>query len=355
MTKEHIFPFNWELKNIESKHFGNVFSCFSCGGGSIMGYKLAGFDVVGCNEIDESVISIYEQNINSEFNFCESIRNFKKRTDLPKELYQLDILDGSPPCSTFSLLGLREKSWGVEKVFHEGQQKQILDTLFFDFIDVAQKLQPKIVIAENVKGILYGNAIKYCQKIYSGFDKAGYECQHFVLNSKFMGVPQNRERVFFICPRKDLAKQFKKKINIFSNFPYLNLNFDEEGITFGEIEDDKGDLVTSPVASWLYSKRKYGDESLMQAAIREQGKKKNFNAKYIYKHKTPPTLNTKRTEIIFETGRNLSISERRKISTFPNDYNFCGKELFLTGMSVPPIMMAQIAKRIYEQILTKIQ
>ena len=144
-------------------------------------------------------------------------------------------------------------------------------------------------------------------------------------------------------------------MNIFSNFPYLNLNFDEESITFGEIEDDKGNLVTSPVASWLYSKRKYGDKSLEQAAIREQGKKKNFNSPYIYKTKTPPTLTTKGTEIVFDTGRKLSISERIKISTFPTDYIFCGKELFLTGMSVPPIMMAQIAKRIYEQILNKIQ
>ena len=81
----------------------------------------------------------------------------------------------------------------------------------------------------------------------------------------------------------------------------------------------------------------------------------NFNSKYIYKTKTPPTLNTKSAEIVFDTGRKLSISERVKISTFPTDYIFCGKELFLTGMSVPPIMMAQIAKRIHEQILTKIQ
>ena len=116
-----------------------------------------------------------------------------------------------------------------------------------------------------------------------------------------------------------MAKQFPKKINIFSNFPYLNLNFDEENITFGEIEDDKGDLVTSPVASYLFSKRKYGDESLMQSAIREQGKKKNFNAKYIYKNKTPPTLDTKGAEIVFDTGRRLSISERIKIPTFPKD------------------------------------
>ena len=71
-------------------------------------------------------------------------------------------------------------------------------------------------------------------------------------------------------------------------------------------------MVTSPVASWLYSKRKYGDKSLEQAAIREQGKKKNFNAKYIYKNKTPPTLNTKSVEIIFDTGRKLSISEEEK-------------------------------------------
>lgn len=70
----------------------------------------------------------------------------------------MDILDGSPPCSTFSLSGNREKDWGKEKVFREGQTAQVLDTLFFDFIALAKALQPKVVIAENVKVLLMGNA-----------------------------------------------------------------------------------------------------------------------------------------------------------------------------------------------------
>ena len=73
----------------------------------------------------------------------------------------MDILDGSPPCSTFSIAGNREKDWGKEKKFREGQSAQVLDTLFFDFIALARVLQPKVVVAENVKGLLMGSAIDY--------------------------------------------------------------------------------------------------------------------------------------------------------------------------------------------------
>ena len=93
------------------------------------------------------------------------------------------------------------QDWGKEKVFREGQELQVLDTLFFDFIDLAKELQPKVVVAENVKGLLLGAAKEYVIKIYDAFDKAGYYCQHFLLDASKMGVPQRRERVFFICFR----------------------------------------------------------------------------------------------------------------------------------------------------------
>ena len=98
-----------------------------------------------------------------------------------------------------TMAGNREKDWGKEKKFREGQTNQVLDNLFFDFIDLAKELKPKIVVAENVKGLLMGNAKKYVGKIYSEFDKAGYYCQHFLLDASKMGVPQKRERVFFIA------------------------------------------------------------------------------------------------------------------------------------------------------------
>ena len=104
--------------------------------------------------IDKKMIEVYKLNHNPKYSFHESITTFAKRKDLPKELYELDILDGSPPCSSFSMAGNREKDWGKEKIFREGQAEQVLDTLFFDFIDLAKELQPKVVVAENVKGLL---------------------------------------------------------------------------------------------------------------------------------------------------------------------------------------------------------
>lgn len=132
------FNYRWKLTDaVFPKNKGKVFSCFACGGGSTMGYKLAGFDVIGINEIDPRMAELYRKNHNPKYAFIEGIQTFKNRSDLPKELYELDILDGSPPCSSFSMSGNREKI-GKEKKFKEGQAEQVLDTLFFDFIELTK-------------------------------------------------------------------------------------------------------------------------------------------------------------------------------------------------------------------------
>lgn len=120
------------------------------------------------------------------------------------------------------MAGNREKDWGKEKIFREGQELQVLDTLFFDFIDLAKELQPKVVVAENVKGLLMGDAKQYVIKIYKEFDKAGYYCQHFLLDASKMGVPQKRERVFFIALRKDLAQPFLHFADMFTEVPKID-------------------------------------------------------------------------------------------------------------------------------------
>ena len=99
------------------------------GGGSSMGYKLAGFDVVGCNEIDRRVMDLYKKNHHPRYAFLEPIQTFKERTAFPDALYSLDILDGSPPCSTFTIAmaRTRQETWGKEKRFREGQAEQVLD------------------------------------------------------------------------------------------------------------------------------------------------------------------------------------------------------------------------------------
>lgn len=126
-----------------------------------MGYKLAGCEVLGCNEIDPRMNKVYVANHKPKYNYLMDIRDFNKLDDLPEELFRLDILDGSPPCSTFSMAGQREEAWGVEKRFKEGQKLQTLDDLLFVFIDTVAKLKPKVAIMENVEGLLLGNAFEY--------------------------------------------------------------------------------------------------------------------------------------------------------------------------------------------------
>lgn len=79
-----------------------------------MGYKLAGFDVIGCNEIDPRMNKVYVANHHPRLNYLCDIREMVTK-ELPDELYHLDVLDGSPPCSSFSMSGVhggREKGWG---------------------------------------------------------------------------------------------------------------------------------------------------------------------------------------------------------------------------------------------------
>lgn len=353
---KHRFNYNWTLKDaIFRKDKGKVFSCFACGGGSTMGYKLAGFDVIGHNDIDKKMIEVYKENHNPKFSFLESITTFAKRKDLPKELYELDILDGSPPCSSFSMAGNREKDWGKEKVFREGQAEQVLDTLFFDFIDLAKELQPKVVIAENVKGLLLGAAKEYVIKIYKAFDEAGYYCQHFLLDASKMGVPQRRERVFFICLRKDLASKFLYWQDMFTEIPKIEMEFNEPEIPFKEIEDKTDFNTLNHLAvSKLWDLCLPGNSF---STVHEKGS--FFNGSKSDKERALPTLTANpggtRGVWHYNIKRPINNLEIKKAGSYPLDYNFLKLQtIYLIGMSVPPVMTAQIATEVYNQWLSKL-
>jgi DNA (cytosine-5)-methyltransferase 1 len=356
----HKFQYEWKIsdgypaKGIKY-HGSKVFSCFACGGGSTMGYKLAGYEVIGCNEIDPRMNECYVANHNPKFNFLEPIQSFRLRDDLPEELFNLDILDGSPPCSSFSMAGAREKGWGKEKKFREGQAEQVLDTLFFDFLELAKKLQPKVVIAENVKGLLQGEAREYLKMIGDGFRSAGYKFSYKLLDASEMGVPQKRERVFFYGIRNDLSN-FIDFDDVFQDVPSLELGFSENKIPFSEIEEtENNESDLSPLDGELWEKRQYGDIDLSFASLRERGVLSRFNAKFIYKHEVANTITGSSQCVLFHKKRKLSKLELHRSGTYPLDYDFKkAKESYLIGMSVPPVMAAQIAHRIYEQWLSKI-
>lgn len=346
-SMSHKYNYQWKLAETKfTKDQGKVFSCFSCGGGSTMGYKLAGFDVIGCNEIDKSLAELYVTNHNPKYCFVESIADFKNRSDLPKELFELDILDGSPPCSSFSMSGQREKMWGKKKKFREGQVSQVLDTLFFDFIDLAKKLQPKIVVAENVMGLLTEQAKHYVDRIYSDLTAAGYYVQHHVVNAADVGVPQNRRRVFFIGIRNDVAKPHLRLINLFDENVELDMKFDEEKIPVKDIifSNPFNDTVRqlSPATLDLWTK---SEHTFNFSKVHPKGHR--FNHYRLNPNAPAPTITATATYYNPYEPKALTSFECMQLQSFPSDYNAPPTKLkYMCGMSVPPLVIANIADRL---------
>ena len=345
-TVKHKFPYRWNLadgypaKGIEPNGC-KVFGTFICGGGSTMGYKLAGYDHLGGVEIDPKVADVYRLNHKPKHLYVEDIRRFNERDDLPPELYNLDLLDGSPPCSSFSMAGNREKDWGKKKQFREGQEFQRLDDLVFEYVRTIEKLQPKVALLENVKGLITGNAKAYAKNLKTAFEAAGYLVQVFLLNAASMGVPQKRERVFFIGQREDMG------------FAPLRLAFDEPPIPFKFI--DEGNVKRKPIRDGIKDYYKITPMGKSVSSVHPKGM-------YFGTYKQHPDLVS--NTIISDSGGGIMIhhkedgyltdGEYKKIGSFPLDYNFNGMDAkYLIGMSVPPIMTAQIANQIWIQWLSK--
>lgn len=301
-----------------------------------MGYKLAGFDVLGGVEIDSEMMSIYRANHRPKHSYLMGVQQFNQLplNELPDELKNLDLLDGSPPCSVFSMAGKRDKKWGSEHHFREGQQKQRLDDLFMHFIEVGQRLQPKVIVAENVKGLILGNAKGYVKEIFAAFREAGYDAQLFLFNAARMGVPQARERTFFIARRRDLG------------LGKLKMAFDEQPVTVskalkgaagnGEILQGKG--------LGLYKATRPGS-SLSEAAGGSW-----FTWTRLSWSRPANTVHSGPAQLHPDEPRHLSAAELVRLQSFPDDYSFLkAKPRYMCGMSVPPFMTQRVALEIGRQ------
>lgn len=337
----NTFDWKWNLADIVQDKDIKVFSTFSCGGGSSMGYKRAGFEVIGNVEIDPRINSMYVRNNHPKYNYCMDLREFNRLDDLPEELYHLDILDGSPPCTTFSTAGKREKTWGKKKKFREGQAEQTLDDLFFVFLDTVEKLRPKVVIAENVVGLIKGNAKGYVHEIIRRFKAAGYDVQIFQLNSAFMDVPQARHRVFFVANNQ--------------GYKPIKLKFENDPISFGEVRTEKGKPLgeNTTVSNALLMEAKPGEKRLLDTAARIAGENtRYFSHMLVWDEQIVPTVTSSGGYYRMADRTMFSEDDFKNVQSFPQDYDFCGNDAqYVCGMSVPPNMMANIAKEVYEQWL----
>lgn len=308
----------WRMADLPPPRDGaaKVFSCFHCGGGSTLGYKLAGCDVLGGVEIDPAMAELYRANFKPKISQVCDIRV----ADVPS--VAVDILDGSPPCTPFSTAGLREKSWGQTKSFAEGGSTQTLDDLFFAFIEYAAKVNARAVIAENVSGMLRGNARAYVQRVNEGFKRLGYTAQLFHLAAADFGVPQIRRRVFFIAHRS------KRAVHI------AGASAKQQHVTISEA------LVgVDPLGKPL------GPASAKRWPATPLGGKYAHGSYYRLNPKAvTPTLTTNTEFTHWDHPRRLSDAAYARVQSFPDDYSLRGRPAeYVFGMSVAPFVMRAVA------------
>jgi len=334
----------WNLSDLAAvpQNGIKVMSTFACGGGSSMGYKRAGCEVIAANDIDPEMAWHYQLNINPKYYFLCPIGDLIT-ANLPPELFNLDILDGSPPCSNFSMAGTREKEWGKEKHFREGQAKQVLSDLFFDYLDLVGRLRPKVAIAENVKGMILGNAKGYTKLIMARFKELGYRPQLFLMNSADCGVPQRRERLFFCAVRNDL------------DVPLLKLAPTHKWISAAEACSDvdsgpgsprPNDLrywhLTKPGKSYSDTKKVLKQKEGCFSHIRLDGR-------------LPATTLTANLQTLlhWKYPRELNYAEAKRLGSFPDDYQAKTDKIgkYMIGMSVPPKMTEVVARAVCKQWL----
>lgn len=312
-----------------------------------MGYRLAGYRMEGFCEIDPDMAEVYQRNMTVDHPYVMPISELNQSlyAGVPDWLQNIDVLDGSPPCSSFSMAGERENNWGKNMVFREGQAKQVLDDLFFDFIRTVSLVRPRVAIAENVKGLILGNAKKYAAEIFLRLREIGYDTQLFLLNAAHMGVPQRRERTFFISRRSDLDMG---PVTLDFREPPISFSRATEGTSPDPSEIKKCQLTKQTLHWW---KRTVPGASFSKA----HPKGAWFSSFKVHPDGTPTTIvaagGAART-FHHSEPRSLYTSEYQRLQSFPDDYDFNGMDAkYVCGMSVPPLMMQRVAGEVARALI----
>lgn len=340
-----------EIKSLPWNGF-NVISTFSGCGGSSLGYRMAGFRVLWASEFIDAARECYNAN-KAPYTIVDG-RDVRKVS--PEDILsaismkqgELDLLDGSPPCASFSTAGKRESGWGKVKKYSDKAQRT--DDLFFEFARLVRGVQPKTFVAENVSGLVKGTAKGYFLEILKELKECGYRVKCRVLDAQWLGVPQARQRTIFVGVRNDLKidpvhpEPLSYRYSIRDAIPWID---DADKNPFALEKETK----FPPCIENEYDNFKVGEAS-----------KKYFSL-------VKPSLSLPCPTVTQKAGtpaagvvhplekRKFTIAEVKRICAFPDDFVLTGsyaQKWERCGRAVPPVMMSHIAATIRDRILRRI-
>ena len=365
-------PYNLEdVKKASAENKFTVISTFAGGGGCSTGYRLAGGNILCINEFVEEARKTYKENYPDTPIMPDDIKQLKGENFLETAGIQkgeLDILDGSPPCSAFSMCGTLGKAgskhsdgWGKTKKYSTGKIVENIEDLFFEYVRIAKDIKPKVIIGENVAGLDAGEAKQKRNQIDKAIEEIGYDVSYKILNASHFGVPQSRRRLFFIGIREDVSEAIGLSfMNIGSVFPQENKEVVTIGEAFDGIELDPEEVKWC-TDTWLNSAHYRDTASLMPDDPDKvlggndfHPKGWHFNVKKMSRHHPAPTITTNADVCHYIEKRRLTISEIKRIMGLPDDFIVTGsmsQKIERCGRMVPSLMMKALAESVYKNVI----
>ena len=320
---------------------------FAGAGGLALGVEKAGFNTLGLIEFDKDAADTLKKNRPNWNVINDDIANISC-LDLEKYFSikkgELDLLSGGAPCQAFSYAG---KRLGLEDA---------RGTLFYHYALFLEKLQPKMFLFENVRGLLTHDHGKTYSTMLDIFTRAGYTIDKQVLNAWNYGVPQKRERLITIGIRNDLVGKTEYRFpKAHSYKPVLRDVLldcpDGPGVPYGEKKRKIFELVPAG-GYWRDIDPAIAKEYMKSCCDMEGGRtgilrRMSLDEPSLTVLTSPSQKQTERCHPL--EARPFTVRENARCQTFPDDWEFCGNvsaQYKQVGNAVPVNLAYDIAKEI---------
>lgn len=324
---------------------------FAGAGGLALGVEKAGFNTLGLIEFDKDAADTLKKNRPNWNVINDDIANISC-LDLEKYFSikkgELDLLSGGAPCQAFSYAG---KRLGLEDA---------RGTLFYHYALFLEKLQPKMFLFENVRGLLTHDHGKTYSTMLDIFTRAGYTIDKQVLNAWNYGVPQKRERLITIGIRNDLLGKTEYRFpKAHSYKPVLRDVLldcpDGPGVPYGEKKRKIFELVPAggywrdidPAIAKEYMKSCWDMEGGRTGILRRM----SLDEPSLTVLTSPSQKQTERCHPL--EARPFTVRENARCQTFPDDWEFCGNvsaQYKQVGNAVPVNLAYDIAREIVHSL-----
>ena len=354
-----------DVKDAAGTNGYKMVGTFSGCGGSTTGYKLAGFDVVYAAEFDNDSVASYRLNYPDANLWTEDIcaltgPRILEETGL--KVGELDLLEGSPPCSKFSMSGVRQRTWGKVTASDSEREQANVEDLFFEYLRLVGDLMPRAVCAENVPGLKATVAAGYFKRIVEGLEALGYRVAVYQVNALWCGVPQSRRRVFFTGIRDDLPVEkiqapepLPYKYTMLDALPYLGkaamVHYD-----FG-VRNIKQPVTCAKQPMFCLTRTGGGGAHKAHIVLCDA---EIDDDTHFQPPGTPDPVNRNGKLTSFDGRvtmarhpRRFSIPEIKTLASFPPDFALEGtwaSQWERIGNAVPPLMAQAVASRIREAL-----